>query len=376
MPARDWPTEPNVGAACGKLYVTGEYAVMTPGARAVLVGVDRFLIATAVPAEESFGFLRSAHFGPEGANRRKFESLPDGSLTFLTPHTPDTVTAATRVGYEIAAHRASPVQDLEIAIESNLDDPETGRKFGLGSSGAVTVAVIDAITKAHGCPLTPVELFKSAYVASARAGSLGSSGDIACSAAGGAVLYSRPEPEAIETSSDVNGLLSADWPGLILESTDWPESIAFLIGWTGRPVKTDEQLIAAGKASSGQEPSGSEYDTLAGDATAASDELWGALTGPEDVTQLIDVMGAVADMRGILRRHAAARGVVIETPLLAALAESAAMVAFSGKSSGAGGGDCGIAVGANDEEAVERVLARWREDHITPLPAGPCARRP
>lgn len=356
-----WPTEPHVGAACGKLYVTGEYAVMTPGARAVLVGVDRFLTAT-VRGADGPGFVRSAHFGPEGADKRKYESLPDGHLTFLTPHSPDIVTSAVQVGYEVAAHRSGSVRDLEISIESDLDDPETGRKYGLGSSGAVTVALIDAITKAHDCALRPVELFKAAYLASARAGALGSSGDIACSAAGGLVLYSRPEP--VDTDGDLNELIAAEWPGLILESADWPADMAFLIGWTGRPVKTDEQLVAAGKTS------GSTYESLAEDATAASDRLWGSLENPEEI------MAAVSDMRVVLRKHAQARGVVIETPLLAALSDIADSQGFAGKSSGAGGGDCGIAVGLRDPEAEDQIRARWREDLIQPLDAGPCPRRP
>lgn len=356
-----WPAEPHVGAACGKLYVTGEYAVMTPGARAVLVGVDRFLTATACIADGP-GFVRSAHFGPEGADRRKYESLPDGHLTFLTPHSPDIVTAAVQVGYEVAAHRAGSVHDLEITIESDLDDPETGRKYGLGSSGAVTVAIIDAITNAHNCALGPVELFKAAYLASAKAGTLGSSGDIACSAAGGLVLYSRPEP--VDTDGDLNELIDAEWPGLVLESTDWPADIACLIGWTGRPVKTDEQLVAAGKTS------GSTYESLAEDATAASDRLWNSLDDPAEI------MGAVTDMRDVLRRHAQSTGVIIETPLLAALSDIADSLGFAGKSSGAGGGDCGIAVGPCDAEIEDQIRARWREDLIQPLAAGPCPRRP
>ena len=64
--------------------------------------------------------------------------------------------------------------------------------------------------------------------------------------------------------------------------------------------------------------------------------------------------------------HAA--GVLIETETLKDLADMAELYGGKGKPSGAGGGDCGIAIIEGSERDVEQLYDSWRRTGIEPLP--------
>jgi phosphomevalonate kinase len=62
-------------------------------------------------------------------------------------------------------------------------------------------------------------------------------------------------------------------------------------------------------------------------------------------------------------------GVVIETPALAALHHWAEVCGGGGKPSGAGGGDCGVALIFGDDK-LAGLQAAWRNAGLEPLPLG------
>ena len=68
-------------SAPGKLYIAGEYAVVEPGHRAVLVAVDRFITVRITPAEHA-GRISSALYETRSLARRVVRC---GSLTWTSP---------------------------------------------------------------------------------------------------------------------------------------------------------------------------------------------------------------------------------------------------------------------------------------------------
>ena len=68
----------------------------------------------------------------------------------------------------------------------------------------------------------------------------------------------------------------------------------------------------------------------------------------------------------MLRRLGEASGVPIETPELKKLSEIADDYSAAGKLSGAGGGDCGIAV-CFDEVTANNVVSAWEDEGLIPL---------
>lgn len=128
------------GSAPGKLYIAGEYAVVEPGHRAVLVAVDRFITVRAATAEGS-GRISSDLYenGPLTWHRRAGDSMaqaPDRAGDYVI----SAICAVERMVLETGGG----LRLFDLDISSELDDAG-GRKLGLGSSAAVTVAAVRAI---------------------------------------------------------------------------------------------------------------------------------------------------------------------------------------------------------------------------------------
>lgn len=345
----------SIGRGCGKLYLTGEYAVMDVDGLAVIAGVDRYVTARCRDAEPSQSVSRvySSYYGPQG--RVIDVDAPD-----------DIVTHAISLIYRIAADALDSIpRPLNILIESDLDDADSGAKYGLGSSGAVAVAVTRALGAHLGLELDSLQVYKIAMVATLLAGAAGSGGDIACSAHGGVVLYRRPDPTALAELVKVDAVaaVTAPWPNLRIDSRADLGGLQLLVGWTGSPVKTDSQLKKAG---------GADRDFVRG-VSSISEKLWQALADADHAA----AFACLRENRTLLQDYERERAVCIETEKLKALADIADAAGAAGKSSGSGGGDCGIAlVGASNgvgaagdaEEIAADIAARWRSAGIQPLP--------
>lgn len=222
---------PVVRRAPGKLFVAGEYAVVEPGNPAVLVAVDRGVTAT-VTEPAGPGVLVSSDLlaapvrwirrgegldpvGVEDADRARRELAH--------------VLAALRTVTRLLAEHGRPAPELDIAISSELH--RGGVKFGLGSSGAVTVATVAAVAAHCGLTLSAEERYRLALLASAELDPKGSGGDLAASTWGGWIAYRAPDRAAVldlVRRRGVAGALAEPWPGFEVRRLPSPR------GWRWR----------------------------------------------------------------------------------------------------------------------------------------------
>lgn len=377
------PVKSSIGMGCGKLYLVGEYAVMNPGGLAIIAGVDRYVEAIATTTDGDTATVYSSYYGPEGrsyrlmppANPIPVKSTAANSIEFVgwdntSGSGRDIVAATIDMVYRVVAASGATRHALDIRIVSGLDDAVTGKKYGLGSSGAVAVAVTRAIAAAHDVELSNLEVFKIAYVATALTGAAGSGGDIACSSHGGIVCYRRPDTEAVDALIEQDALTAvfSRWPGLLIEAQADLAGLNLAVGWTGQPVKTDAQLARAqasndtGRQKSLWTDEQNIVSSFTSEVTLIAERMWDALAADDaDV-----VKQCIRRNRELLRAYADAKGLTIETPMLSALADSAADYGGVGKSSGAGGGDCGIALIGRGGD-LKGLHAQWVRQGIEPL---------
>lgn len=323
-------------SAPGKLFIVGEYAVVEPGQPAVLVAVDRYL------------------------HVRLLERAVPVSLA-SSPH----VQAAIAAVEELCAARGVAARHFEIQIESELDEDD-GRKYGLGSSAAVTVATIAALDRLYELGLTHFERFKLALLATIEVSPRASGGDLAASTFGGWVFYCSPDRVALRAHREAHGILAAFeselWRDCEIRELPAPTGASLLVGWTGSPAST-EQLVDSVSAS----PKSGDHDALRLAFLAQSKEL--ALNFAEALesgTSADDLFAIIRASRALLHRLSEDRGIVIETDTLAALCSIAEQYGAAAKSSGAGGGDCGIAL-AKPENDIPSILRAWEQHGITHL---------
>ena len=164
-------------SAPGKLYIAGEYAVVEPGHHAVLVAVDRFITVRVTLAEHAGHIISDLYATRSLTWRRRLED----DVLEVEEQFDDYVVSAIRVVEQMVREAGGTMQFFDLEVSSELGD-DSGRKLGLGSSSAVTVATVRAVAGFYGLPLDDLAVYKLALLASYAVQPIGSGGDIAASA--------------------------------------------------------------------------------------------------------------------------------------------------------------------------------------------------
>ncbi|WP_405791568.1 phosphomevalonate kinase [Streptomyces sp. NBC_01506] len=367
------PRHTVVRRAPGKLFVAGEYAVVEPGNPAILVAVDRYVTVTASPRTGG---------GAGGADVVISSDLAPGPVGWrwhgqrLVLHGPGDgqrargalahVLSAIEVVGSLGAERGLPAPALEVSVSSQLH--QEGRKFGLGSSGAVTVATVAAVGSWCAMDLSPDDRFRLAMLATARLDAKASGGDLAASTWGGWIAYQAPDRAHVLDLAHRLGVgtaLRAPWPGHRVSRLSPPEGLSLQVGWTGEPASTASLVSALHRGTwRGTASHGRFVRTTTACVRAAAAAL---RTG--------DRQGLLHQIR--LARRELARlddkvGLGIFTPGLRTMCDAAEAVGGAAKPSGAGGGDCGIALlDAGAPRDITHVRERWATAGVLPLPVRP-----
>lgn len=346
----------------GKLYIAGEYSVLAPGGTAVLVAVNRYLTVRLAHAQSGRRTVTSAQLGVDqlALGRRDGRTVAeqaDSSAT-LAP----VLTAIDLVDRYAAELGHEPI-GFALEITSELDDPGTGRKYGLGSSGAVTVGVIRALAQAFRLDLDDDTLLRLALLSTFTVDPHCSGGDVAASLLGGWIAYRAPDrawlaDQLTHPEVTVGALLDRPWPLLSARRLPGPRTVQLEVGWSGVPARSSGLVAALRGRVDGDSAAFARF-------VLASNACVHAVTTALDTGDDAALASAVAMAGALLRAMSGLAGVVIETPALAALRGVAESLGATAKSSGAGGGDCGIAIVAASEAG--RLRAHWRAVGITPL---------
>ena len=124
-----------VSRAPGKLYIAGEYAVVEPGHRAVLVAVDRFItirITPCSPAGEYAGTISSRLYAN---GSRPWRRRPQDGQAEAVGGEDDYIISAIRVVEALVTQGGGRPRSFDLSVSSELEEDD-GRKLGLGSSSA------------------------------------------------------------------------------------------------------------------------------------------------------------------------------------------------------------------------------------------------
>ncbi len=257
-----------------------------------------------------------------------------------------------------------------VRISSDLDDARSGRKYGLGSSAAVTVAVVRALCEWYGLDLSTPDICKLALIASAYVKGSGSGGDIAASVYGGWITYRaynrdwlKAEIELVNSGdSDLHKLVSKKWPRLEVKRLDINPCVNLLVGWTGTPASSAALVNSVKSNNIKQQLFTYEDFCLLSEACVQR------LAKVLEECDFISIASGFECNRQLLKDMGELTQTVIETPSLTKLIEDAKSVGAAAKTSGAGGGDCGIAlIDSYSKERISHIKETWKLDGIKPL---------
>lgn len=344
-------------SAPGKLYIAGEYAVLEPGHPAILVALDQYITVRLKEAKFQ-GSIRSSY--TQGfsipwtrKNGELFIDERENPFTYVVQAVTTTEKYLKEIGKELTFF------DLE--IESDLDNRD-GRKYGLGSSGAVTVATIKALLIFHQVDFDATLVYKLAALTHLSIKSNGSFGDLAASSFGGWIAYSCFDREWVQKRAENHSLLdllALEWPKLMIESLTPPSNLDLLIGWTGSPASTTHLVDLLNEEISEIDH---YYSIFLRNSLACVTMIIDAFKNNDFET----IQKGIREYRQLLQHLGANSGVHIETAALFDLCEVAEDFLGAAKSSGAGGGDCGIVL---IDKGIDpsALIAQWQTADICQL---------
>lgn len=390
-------------SAPGKLILAGEWSVLEPGYSCIVLPINKFVN---VSVENSDKYSFSA---PDLDLNSVCFTFKDGHVDLLTSLNEDLKAKAelTRLAVETALIYLNEfgvgLKFFKILIKSEISTlmlPD-GRvtKPGLGSSAATVVALIKAILKFHGCEYDELKVFKLAVIAHYLfQKKVGSGADVAVSTFKRPLLYKRfdaewlvkkiSEPafvpirlrsgrthflhqavrgERSEAKSNpyrtglmclrkkisIKNIVDALWPMLSVEFIELPENFCMVAGFAGNSASTAAMLQNAFKF---RDKNLLKYNQI----MASIDEVVCKLVIASKQNNQKDFLSLIKQNRKLLQDLTAASGADIETAELKQLADLAESFGAAAKLSGAGGGDCCIAV-CFESLILKSIIKCWND---------------
>jgi phosphomevalonate kinase len=311
-------------SAPGKVIIAGEYSVLD-GAPAICMAVDRRAHVSITSTDNDYhSVIAPGHSETVG----RFRAGEDG-IEWLDGETEYALLAA--VWKNVAAR---PLENLIIVLDSNeFIDATSSSKIGIGSSAALTVALTAALDLATGAGCSVHRVAAAAH--REFQGGKGSGADVACSLSGGVVEYRM-----------------GDAPDRALR---WPDGLVYALLWSGVAASTTDKL---------RKLAGVDSVETHAKLVAASKTVAHAWHGDQPT----DIVTALSAFTSVLGDFDVAHELGIFDAGHAELVSSAATSDIVYKPCGAGGGDLGIVIGANEAAVMAFVaVAQGRGFRHLPL---------
>ena len=312
---------------CGKLYWAGEYAILEPGQLALIKAIPIYMTAE-IKASNNYR-LYSDMFS------YSVDLRPDSSYALIQETVALVEEYLTAQGVEL--------HPFSLEIRGKME--REGKKFGLGSSGSVVVLVIKAMLAFYERAAERELLFKLASAVLLKRGDNGSMGDIACIVSENLVLYQSFDREKVAQwleKEELQAVLDRDW-GFSIRSVEPALEFDFLVGWT-KEVAVSSHMVKQIK------------DNMNSSFLQASKETVANLVKALEVGQEENIIDLLEQASQLLEGLSSE----IYTPSLRQLKNASRDLKAVAKSSGAGGGDCGIAL-SFDQDSTTLLKKRWAD---------------
>ena len=312
---------------CGKLYWAGEYAILEPGQLALLKAIPIYMTAE-IESSEVYRFYSDMF-------SYSVDLRPDSSYALIQETVALVEEYLTAQGVEL--------QPFSLEIRGKME--REGKKFGLGSSGSVVVLVIKAMLAFYERPAERELLFKLASAVLLKRGDNGSMGDIACIVSEDLVLYQSFDREKVAQwldKEDLQDVLNRDW-GFSIRNVEPVLAFDFLVGWT-KEVAVSSHMVKQIKNNMNASFLQASKETVTNLVKALHE-------GQEE--KIMELLEQASQLLEGLSSD-------IYTPSLRQLKDASRNLKAVAKSSGAGGGDCGIAF-SFDQDSTTLLKKRWAD---------------
>lgn len=361
-------------AVPGKLFLAGEYAVVSSGQAALLTTVDAFLHLTLVENPEKNGYLITNQADHAIAWSYDIDGRvsSDDVLAEEFPLIWKAMQTVMAYAEAVGTKSVTAADHFDLKITSDLDAAD-GTKYGLGSSGAISVAVVSALLKYYKLDQDITEsqwvyrVFKLVAIAQAQLGMVGSLGDVAASTQTGVIYYQNFDREwfanqAKATGEDIRALIDKFWPELMIEQLPIDPQWTLSLVWSKEKASTEDLLKMVAHHISDRELE----EIMASFKQLAKRQVLMAKAAIQMNDWSLFKSAIKENLDNILNYTQ-----TLNKPYLTKSFKKALKLVTSDKSvakiSGAGAGDCAYAISSEADEA-KAIQGLWRENDLVVLP--------
>lgn len=343
----------------GKLMIAGEYAVLEKNQKCIVAAINRYVEGSIEPS------IKNQLFLPDIKLEDVFFEIKDGNVEFsIEDLRLSFLRSSISIVVRFLKENSIELIPFKLSIKSQLDDASSGKKYGLGSSAAIVVAAVSSILALHNKDefLNHDTIFKLSAIAHLKTQGNGSGADIAAGVYGGWLEYSAFDSKwllnELESSDKIKDIVEKPWRNLVIRKLTPPSELKLVVGWTKETASTSPMIR---KVDNFKKESPHIYKEFLKESSIAVDNLIKAF----DDNSFEDSISSLSENRKALKNFGEVAGIPIETKKLTDLC-SIGEGYGSAKSSGAGGGDCGIAFLKGDYKKQELYRA-WEKADIEPL---------
>lgn len=333
---------------CGKLYIAGEYSILTAGQSAIIKNVNIFMNSK-ISFSDKYTIFSDMFDYAVTSEKNIFDSKNfDKNYSLIC----ETITIMS----EYLTFHNLQIKPFNLTITGKME--KDGKKFGIGSSGSVVILTVKSILSLYNLELSKEMIFKlSAYVLLKR-GDNGSMGDIACISYENLVFYKsfdRKKIAELIKKETLKNVLKINWNYEISElhfnsnnsNYEFLDknnlNCEFLVGWTKEPAISSD-LVNIVKSSINE-------NFLKNVEIIVKKLRKAIVTGDKlEIKKCITENGKLLEN---LNEN-------IYSTKLKSLVNSAKNLDICAKSSGAGGGDCGIAFSFSEID-TKVIVERWEK---------------
>lgn len=314
----------------GKLYIAGEYAILTPGQTAILKNIPIPMTAIVKEAEKISLFSDMFDYATDMTADKNYALIQQTIVTLAT--------------YLDKSLHDLPAFKLDITGKLERD----GKKFGIGSSGSVTVLTLKALSAFYELKLSADTIFKLASYTLLKLGDNGSMGDIACIAYDDLVAFTSFDRQKVSTwiaTEDIKTVLAKDW-GYRIEIIKPALLCDFLVGWTKQPSISKDMINLVKSAITRAFLEDTERNVQICKQALQTGDKMAVKASLQKVSDLLLGLSSA-----------------IYNDKLKALKSAEKGLDVIAKSSGSGGGDCGISISFSESDSHE-LAQRWQKAGI------------
>lgn len=379
--------------APGKLMVSGEWAVLEEGNACIAMAVDKYVECIIEEADHSSIQVPGAyevHFNYEKSSlnfKRAITAAEREKLKFAR--------AAVETFLKFMEENANPIKSFTIktqshdtsiimkeAEEKSSNEPKGNeeeeekekaehikeKKLGFGSSAAACVAIGSAMMALYGYDISEKKIkdliFKLASISHFKAQDCkGSCFDVAASTYGGVIYYKGFSrlwlKNELRANTPLLEILDGDWPHLKIKPLKLPQGLNVGCCYTSASASTTLLMMQMEKF---KDKSYGLYRQIISQISETVELMRDGF----ETSSIKEITYMVHKNQNELKELGENSGVEIMTPELKKVIEIAVGCEVPAKVSGAGGGDCGIAV-CFDEESCKKVKNAWKDAGLYPI---------